>query len=321
MTERMRRLALGAAAVMVLAALAATVWTGWAERHPLQERQLRNQAQEQLETRFPAAMQPAGDGYGILRRNAAAAQQQRPGVLLVHGLDEPGGIWADLLPVLAAAGFDTWEFLYPNDQAIDSSADLLAASWPELPADRELALIGHSMGGLVVRDFVSRWRHPVADAPGVTGASVRGVILAGTPNQGADLARLRVWLELRDQWAASRQSGFSPLNALRDGTGAAKIDLLPGSAFLERLNARPWPEDVAMQIIGGVLLESTPALGDGVVAIESLAVAGAPQPMLVTASHRGMLKRIFESDAEPPAIAPIMALLEAFGSRETRSAP
>jgi len=319
MVERARRRWLLVAVALGLVAVAVGLWSGWAERHPQQERHLRSQMQEQLETRFPRAMQPPGSGYGIFRRITGVDAAHRPGVLLVHGLDEPGGIWADLLPVLGAAGFDTWEFLYPNDQGIDDSADLLAASWSELPADQRLVLVGHSMGGLVIRDFVSRWRHPVGFPPRVAGASVQGVILAGTPNQGSDWARLRVWLELRDQWAAGQQSGFSPLGGLRDGTGAAKIDLMPGSWFLDQLNARPWPESVPMRIIGGVLLESTPGLGDGVVAAESLAVSGAPEPIMVGASHRGMLKRVFASDPEPPAIPHIMDLLESSSSQESWS--
>jgi pimeloyl-ACP methyl ester carboxylesterase len=299
-----------------LVLLAVVLWNGWAERHPQQERELRVQLQEELEDRFPAAMQPSADRYGIFPPEAGANHQRPLRVLLVHGLDEPGSIWADLAPALGAAGYDAREFRYPNDQGIDRSADLLAARWPDLPADRPLVLIGHSMGGLVIRDFVSRWRHPVAGPPQVEGAAVRAVILAGTPNQGSDWARLRVLLEPRDQWAAGRQSGFSPLAGLQDGTGVAKIDLQPGSAFLVELNARPWPPAVDQRIIGGLLLSSAPALGDGVVAMDALLVAGAPPPILVAASHRGLLARLFESDDEPPAIPVILTLLEELGGSE-----
>lgn len=290
--------------------LAVLLWSGWALHNPQQERDLRSQLQEQLENRFPEAMQVTADRYGIFRRTTGARQWRPMRILLVHGLDEPGNIWEDLLPVLDAAGFDSWEFRYPNDQGIDRSADLLAASWPDLPADQPLVLVGHSMGGLVIRDFVSRWRHPVEALAGVEGAPVLGVILAGSPNQGSNWAQLRVLLELRDQWAAGRQAGFAPLGGLQDGTGAAKIDLQPGSRFLNELNARPWPQAVQLRIIGGVLTPSAPALGDGVVATNSLAVSGALPPILVTASHRGMLARLFASDAEPPAIPVIMTLIE-----------
>ena len=318
-----------------LVLLAVALWSGWVERYPQKERQLRVELQEQLEVHLPAVMQPPEERYGVFPQLVhdrddginsdidsgidGGTQRRLFRILLVHGLDEPGGIWADLLPALAAAGFDIWEFRYPNDQAIDRSTDLLEFSWSEIPADLPWVLIGHSMGGLVIRDFVTRYRHPVMGPDTETmleGASVGAVILAGTPNHGSDWARLRVLLELRDQWAAARQSGFSPLAGLQDGTGAAKIDLQPGSAFLTDLNARPWPPAVPVRIIGGVLMASTPALGDGVVAPESLVLEGAPPPVMVTASHRGMLARLFQSDKEPPAIPVIMGLLEEWENSE-----
>jgi pimeloyl-ACP methyl ester carboxylesterase len=299
-----------------LVLLVVLLWSGWASYNPQQERDLRIQLQERLEGLFPAAMQAPANRYGIFQRTAGASQWRPLRVLLVHGLDEPGNIWVDLLPVLDAAGFDSWEFRYPNDQGIDRSADLLAASWSNLPTDQPLVLVGHSMGGLVIRDFVSRWRHPVETLPRTEGAPVLGVILAGPPNQGSNWAQLRVLLELRDQWATGRQSGFAPLGGLQDGTGAAKIDLQPGSRFLIELNARPWPQAVQLRIIGGVLKPSALALGDGVVATNSLTIAGAAPPILVTASHRGMLSRLFASDAEPPAIPVIMTLLEEFAASE-----
>lgn len=287
------------------------LWSGWAELNPQKERALRVQLQDELEARLPEAMQPPAERYGLFLRTTLDRPAQNLRVVLVHGLDEPGGIWADLLPVLEKAGFETLEFRYPNDQGIDLSADLLASVWTEIPDDPPVVLIGHSMGGLVIRDFVTRYdttENPLA------GASVEAVILVTTPNQGSDLARMRVLLELRDQWAAAQQPGFSPLAGLQDGTGAAKIDLQPGSQFLTELNARPWPESVAISIIGGILLESTPALGDGVVPTESLKIEGESPPILVSGSHRGVLARFFDDDDEPPAIAEIMSLLATMGS-------
>jgi pimeloyl-ACP methyl ester carboxylesterase len=338
---RARRWAL--LATLAVAALAAASWTGWTERHPEQERELRLVVQDKLESWFPEAMQAPAGAYGLFPRTPPAAGAL-PRVVLVHGLDEPGGIWDDLVPALEAAGFEAWEFRYPNDQGIDQSADLLAEHWTGLPADRPVALLGHSMGGLVIRDFVSRWRHPVGLAPAVEGAPVRGAILVGTPSQGSEWARLRVWLELRDHFAAIPARRFSLFAGLRDGTGAAKIDLRPGSRFLEELNARPWPAAVPVQLIGGQLVEPPAgmtagigaiqaelgsdelgsalrdwwaglgeSLGDGVVAVASLDVPGAPPPLLLPASHRGMLLRLFAGDPEPPAIAPAIAQLDEWG--------
>lgn len=300
--KRWLRYLLACCAILVL-------WSIWAELNPQQEREIRVQFQEQLEERLPAAMQPPAGRYGLFPQTAQTEPHRALRVVLVHGLDEPGDIWADLLPVLDDAGFASFEFRYPNDQGVDRSADLLAAAWTELPDDLPVVLIGHSMGGLVIREFVSRYRQPLTNGASLAGAEVHGVILAGTPNQGADLARLRVLLELRDQWAAAQQTGFSPLAGLIDGTGAAKIDLQPNSHFLTELNARPWPSGVAIHIIGGLLMESVPALGDGVVPADSLAIAGEPPPHMVPASHRGMLIRLFEGEDEPQAIPVIMSFL------------
>jgi len=295
-------------------------WSWWGESTPQQERELRVRVYEQLQEWFPEQMALSEHEYGFLPRTTQASERARPDVVLLHGLDEPGGIWDDLVPVLAEAGWVAWEFRYPNDHAINASADLLAATWLEVPADRPVVLIGHSMGGLVARDFVGRWRHPVDVEPKVAGAPVSGVILVGTPNHGSEWARLRVWLELRDFFANTAEREHALFHGLRDGTGAAKIDLRPGSAFLTELNARPWPATVPIRIIGGQLLEPTPpmrrsieaiaretgtnqttvaleawwanlgeGMGDGVVPLHSLVLTSAPPPTIVEASHRGLI--------------------------------
>jgi pimeloyl-ACP methyl ester carboxylesterase len=266
--------------------------------------------------------------------------------VLLHGLDEPGTIWDDLAPALGRAGFEVWELRYPNDQGIDRSAAFLAERWLGLPADRPAVLIGHSMGGLLTREFVSRWRHPVGQAARVQGPAVSGVILVGTPNLGSEWARLRVWLELRDQFPTVAGRRFSLFAALRDGTGEAKVDLRPGSDFLQELNARSWPDSVPILAIAGQLLDQPAGLtagldaasaecksgalrrrlstwwsgigaelGDGVVALDSARLPGGPPPRVVNASHRGMLVRLLPGDPEPPAIAPILETLHEWGSQ------
>ncbi|WP_462323210.1 esterase/lipase family protein [Halochromatium sp.] len=285
--------------------------------------------------------------------DATATQAiRRPAVVLIHGLDEPGIIWDDLAPVVANAGFEVWELRYPNDQGIDRSADFLAEHWSELTNDRSVILIGHSMGGLVARDFITRWRHPVGEPPRLKGAQVVGLIMVGTPNQGSEWARLRIWLELREHFEDAQRRRFSLFAGLRDGLGEAKIDLRPDSAFLQELNARPWPDSVPRAIIGAQLVEpslplpeqlpepiragldaiaaelgSEPlrarldawlralgdGLGDGAVSVESLRLEGAPEPVIVSGAHRTMLRRLFADEPMPPAIAPIIEQLKVWG--------
>ena len=332
---RRRGLMFGVLALVVAVAL----WSWWAESHPRHERRLRVLVHEQLDDWFPGQMAPVDGWHGIHRRTAPTVSHG-PRVLLVHGLDEPGSIWDDLTPALAASGFEVWEFRYPNDQGIDRSTDYLATHWGELPIDRPVVLIGHSMGGLVIRDFVTRLRYPAVTPPRVDGPAIAGVVLVGTPNQGSEWARLRVWLELRDHLSNGPGRRLSLFAALRDGTGEAKIDLRPGSDFLVDLNARPWPTKVPSLVIEGRLLTPTPDLsaglkavaaevhsaelsrrleawwsglgedlGDGVVSLDSARLLGGPPPLVFDASHRGLLLRQLPGAAEPPAIAPILATL------------
>ena len=329
---------------LLLVAASALLWIGWSESHPREERRLRGLVQDRLSDWFPREMAPEDGWYGVHSRVVPAAATG-PRVLLVHGLDEPGSIWDDLIPALGTAGFEVWEFRYPNDQGIDRSAAYLAERWADLPGDRPMVLIGHSMGGLVARDFVSRLRHPVGEPPQAAGPAVSGVILVGTPNQGSEWARLRVWLELRDQFPTGQGRRFSLFAALRDGTGEAKIDLRPGSDFLRELNARPWPDKVPLLAIAGLLLSPPQdrsagldaavaetgsedlrrslaawwssigdGLGDGVVTLDSARLPSGAPPIVLNASHRGMLVRLLPGDPEPPAIAPILATLRQWGA-------
>ncbi len=317
------------------------VWVFWAERNPELEREARIQIQEYLEEQFPEGMTLPDEMLGFVPRSEMFPDDRPPRVVLVHGLDEPGGIWDELVLALDDAGINAWEFRYPNDQAIDHSADLLAEYWQELDSPESVVLVGHSMGGLVIRDFVTRWRYPEDGPSRVEGRPVDGVILVATPNQGSDWARLRVWLEVREFFADASEGRFSLFAGLRDGTGAAKIDLRPDSTFLSELNDRSWPKGIDVHILGGILSEPTPAMktslrvlaedldsaelvddlvdrwreagkgiGDGAVPAQSLEMSGAPSPELLVASHRGLLVPISTDDGQPPAIAPILEILQ-----------
>lgn len=251
-------------------------------------------------------------------------------VLLIHGLDEPGAIWDDLAPALAQAGHTVLAFEYPNDQSIATSALGLANAMRGLKA-RGVASCGlacHSMGGLVARDALTRpdlyagralGRDDLPDVP--------SLVLLGTPNAGSPWAKLRAVSELREHAIRLSDSGVGSVKdlvaSLRDGQGQAGTDLLPGSAFLTELNARPLPEGVAITLVIGRLAES-PAedlawiaddsllarvvgeeeagaitrsirqlnndLGDGVVPVSSAELPGVADRVYVEASHRGMIE-------------------------------
>jgi len=290
----------------------------------------------------------AGDALGgDWRRLDGKASLPGEVVLLVHGLDEPGDIWSDLAPALLADGRAVVRFNYPNDQAASASGDLLIDALRALKGAHGVErahMVCHSMGGLIARDALTR--------PGAReGMPAFGrMILVGTPNAGSAWASVQVFGEIRDhvtRWI--ERDGEDPgalLGFLLDGTGEAADDLLPGSAYLADLNARPLPEDVEITIIAGraspvearamrgwlnaplvrrvlgpeqaedLLAEASEAidvLGDGLVSLESARLAGVDDFVVVEGNHRSILRRVpaleavgVEKRDEPPAIAIVL---------------
>ncbi len=272
--------------------------------------------------------------------------------LLIHGLDEPGGIWDDLAPALAAEGHGVVRFDYPNDQSIGESADLLLEALADQRAlgARRVAIVAHSMGGLVARDALTR-----PDAPAGV-ADVERLITVGTPNHGAPLAGMRWVAETREFVATllcpPEHRPRAPFSVLTDGDGAAGRDLKPGSAFLSELNARRLPEHLDVTIIAGVWapiereeLEDTLAralrwipwservlperpfetlaasteraalkLGDGAVPLDSTPLETVTDHVVLEAHHRSLLR-----GANAPAIGVILDRLGAAEEAEPQA--
>lgn len=227
-------------------------------------------------------------------------------VVLLHGLDEPGRIWDDAAPAILAAGMAVARFDYPNDQAIAASADLLLDTLATLRSMgvRTIDAVGHSMGGLVARDALTRAARP-AGLP-----CANRLITVGTPNKGSPLARHRWVAEAREQIARWTESpGWTPPGSAspRGERGRAGVDLMPGSAFFADLDARPLP-DAAMTIILGRLLPLPAssnavgralldAMGDGVVSVASARLAGVSDVVELTGTHRGLVRNVSPTDA------------------------
>lgn len=205
---------------------------------------------------------PAPDGVvGSVWTPAAELDEgPRRVVLLVHGLDEPGSVWDDVAPILRDAGHDVARFDYPNDQPIAESAAFLGESLRDLRSRgvTRVDLVCHSMGGLVARDVLTRPELYGGDAEGDTGLPrVARLITIGTPNGGSPWAKLRAIGEVREQierfFTNDDTNWRDLLGYLSDGLGEAGDDLLPGSAYLTNLNARPLPRGVKITIISGCM--------------------------------------------------------------------
>lgn len=191
-------------------------------------------------------------------------------VLLVHGLDEAGDIWIELAPALLEADHAVARFEYPNDQRIDTSSTLLLE---HLRAARaagvdEVAVVAHSMGGLVTFNAMTRQDGYAGkvETPGDLPRITRFVSV-GTPWRGSSWAKLQAIGEVHEQ--VSRLIAESSLDVRpllqyrRDGSGQAGDDLLPGSAFMTDLRERPWPDDLPLTIIAGRITNPDPVINEG----------------------------------------------------------
>ncbi|KPJ77572.1 MAG: hypothetical protein AMJ54_07490 [Deltaproteobacteria bacterium SG8_13] len=331
-----------AAAIVVIAAY---LWVS--DRFREEEKRLRSDLRQAVEETFPEKAAEVADSFGLRRFDVDPDPPIpiHPGgkaVVLVHGLDEPGSIWMNLAPQLHQHGFDVWIMRYPNDQPIVDSAELLFDHLKLLPLAgvQQVALVAHSMGGLVSRELLTSpnlgYGQSVlyGEVPQVV-----ALVMVGTPNHGSELARFRILTEVRDQLVLLAKGETNWLGGILDGAGEAKIDLLPGSRFLTSLNARPHPQGVKLLVIAGIaspwsdqqiddfianlhgrspvesdsmiadlkrsLASLTNNLGDGLVTVDSTRLEGV-EHRTVKGNHASMIRNLAKSSERVPAAVPVI---------------
>ncbi len=283
---------------------------------PDQESHARTLIQGLVKKAFPGRMRQTFNTYGIKEcsRPEKAVAAPLP-VILVHGLDEPGMIWRNLIPALTEKHYLVYEFRYPNDQAIELSSAFFVDELMKLDHTISPTLIAHSMGGLVCRDMLTRPELSFEKlAAGGHVPKVERLIMLATPQKGAQLVRFRIFLEIRDQFCRRKDPNFHWLNFLMDGTGAAGVDLTPGSSFLRALDRRPTGHTVDTHIIAAKLLPYDlplcDAIGDGLVALGSTRLGSTPHT-IVQGTHLTMIRTLRQSDQRiPPAVPVILKILE-----------
>ena len=171
-----------------------------------------------------------------------------------------------------------------------------------------IVIVAHSMGGLVAREMLTS-----PEIAYVTAARdgqvpvVTDLVMVATPHHGSEMARFRLLTEARELWVNSVQGGESLLRAIVDGAGEAKLDLLPGSDFLQRLNDRPHPDGVRMVNVAGTIGQWE---SDGLVSLASTQLEGV-EHHTVAGTHMTLIRNLDQSsESVPPAVGLIVDYLE-----------
>lgn len=114
-----------------------------------------------------------------LRIEKKLAPMSGKGVILLHGIIRSSKSLYVMADQLRAEGFTVFPMEYPSTQiSIPEAADYLNSIIEHTEGIEELHLVGHSMGGLVIRAWFSQYEDP----------RIKRVVMLGTPNYGAEMA-------------------------------------------------------------------------------------------------------------------------------------
>jgi pimeloyl-ACP methyl ester carboxylesterase len=186
------------------------------------------------------------------------------GVVLLHGIFRGRRSMQGLARFLGAEGYRTLNLDYPSrrqpiEALVAHIQPQIAAFAPSVPG--KLHFVGHSMGGLLIRAHLHRFRSQ----------NLGRIVMLGTPNQGSEVADF-----LKDWWAYKKLFGPAGQQLV---TGLTTADTLFG------------PIDYELGVIAGnrsVDPVSSLIIGDpndGRVSIERTKIAGMTDHIVVAASH------------------------------------
>ncbi len=203
-------------------------------------------------------------------------------VVVVHGLYMNGFVMMPLCRRLKQAGFEVLNLGY---NTIDPDTAAMFDEIQAFSAGETFALVGHSMGGVMSRQYI--------EARGTD--NVAAVITLGTPHQGAKIAKY------------IRNIGLDEF-------------VLRGSAPYLMPRRVDWQHDVRLYSLAGqlslgvlpIILQGTERPSDGVVLVDETRVDGMWEHKVVNHTHESMLVskdvadwviEILNKEAQPSPIA------------------
>ena len=192
------------------------------------------------------------------------------GVVFLHGISRSFRSLIKLQQAVDAAGFATRNIGYPSrDKALsDLVDDIHPAITPFAEAnDGATHFVCHSMGGLLARAYIARYR------PERLGR----VVMLGTPNGGSEIAdRLHDWLLYRLYFGPAGQQLVTVRNAATEALLPAvdyPVGIIAGNRSLDPITSR-------------FIL---PGANDGRVTVARTRLDGMADHLVIAASHALMM--------------------------------
>jgi pimeloyl-ACP methyl ester carboxylesterase len=188
-------------------------------------------------------------------------------VVLLHGIARTSVSLTRLERALRANGFATLNIDYASRRK--PIAGLADDIHPEVArfAEREAPLhfVAHSMGGLVTRAYIAKYRPD----------RLAGVVMLGTPNGGSEVADLLSGYRLYNAF-------YGPAGLELTTTSTSRPDALPAVDYPVGVIAG----NRFIDPVAGLLVLPKP--NDGRVSVQSAMVAGMADHIVVKASHTGL---------------------------------
>lgn len=168
---------------------------------------------------------------GLIDSSPLSGHMMNDTVLLFHGIARTKKSMAKLAGFLSGHGYRVVNVGYPSTKF--SISDLIDIVRPEIDGAAKEAgegrvhFVGYSMGGLVIRAFLTRYRP----------ANLGRVVMVGTPNNGSQIADfLKSWPLYRKVYGPAGQQLITDQTAMAELFGAVDYDLAssPGTGPLTR---------------------------------------------------------------------------------------